>query len=679
VGDSHVAEQPVTHVKRDRVSLAAGAALVLIALLSIIFAREAAFNHDEFYFLDAAKTLALQGKYATVANGQLNVFDPYISTGPTVIGPIALLFWIWRPGYFTARLIMVVFFVALFLLLYRVASTLFGRATALLTCAFVLCVPLVWFLGLHVLGEVPGIVLFLIAVQFLLKAERPPSWARCYLLAGLFLGLAALTKLIFFLGVAALGGLAVLVMFHNRRHALAMAGGVVIGVAILVGWEVLQVLTIGPAAYVEVKGDFYDMFTRESGVKAWFGAADPLADAFTFVRSNFRVLDDLWKGLSLAALLLIVVVLFELRRLVQARQHTRVHVFFGLFLGSYVAWFFFTKHDPFYRLLFPAYLLGGMYVASSLVAAAATFRQPVAIGRKLASGVVTTGVFVALFAVPFYWNAAEFLKMHREQPAWRNLRMIKAMQEQVPGDAKIGYWGWWRAPEVSFFLPNQFVDISIPDQRNGLVPGHDFIIATATQQRQDPISWENQRRFCQEQLVVRGRNKLCRYGLGFAQAPAAPSARLDFMGKTPVREDQLTDGFYRTPEPPPRWVASPARFFIGTSGTQGRLRLLFDVPTYLSPTDPNPVTVAVSVNDAPIARLQFNTPGSKSVMTDCVSLDSPAQAVRVELTTNRSFVPRQIGLNTDTRVLALQLRDVEFHPEHACAAPATSAKSKNGR
>src|SRR5262249_25839407 len=154
----------------------------------------------------------------------------------------------------------------------------------------------------------------------------------------------------------------------------------------LAGWEVLQVLTIGSTAYAESKRNFYDMFTRESGVKAWFSAANPLADAFTYVHSNFRALDDLWKGLSLATFLLILVVLFELRRLIQARQHTRVHVFIGLFLGSYVAWFFFTRHDPFYRLLFPAYLLGGMYVASRVVTAAANFGQPVGMGRKLESG-----------------------------------------------------------------------------------------------------------------------------------------------------------------------------------------------------------------------------------------------------------------------------------------------------
>jgi hypothetical protein len=138
------------------------------------------------------------------------------------------------------------------------------------------------------------------------------------------------------------------------------------------------------------------------------------------------------------------------------------------------------------------------------------------------------------------------------------------------------------------------------------------------------------------------------------------------MAKALVREDQLTDGFYQTAEPPPRWVASPARFFIGTTAKEGRLRLMFDVPTFLSPTEPNPVTVAVSVNDAVRARLQFNTAGPKSVTTDCITLDSASDVARVELTTDRSFVPRQLGLNSDTRVLSLQLRDVEFHPDHAC-------------
>src|SRR5262245_37089498 len=493
------------HATRDRVSLAAGAAVVLIALLAILFVREAEFNHDEFYFLEVAKTLALQGKYATVWNGQLFMFDPLISTGPTVIAPIALVFWVWRPGYFVARLIMVIFFVALFVLLYRVASTLFGRATALLTCGFVLCVPLVWFLGLHVLGEVPAVVLFLPGVHFLLRAEASPSRKRCFLLAGLFLGLTALTKLIFFLVVAALGGLAVLVAFRDRRRAFAMAGGVAIALAILASWELVQALVIGPAAYLKLKRDFYHVFARGSGVKAWIGAADLLRDALGFARSNFLALDDLGHGLSLASvLLLLLVVVFELRRTIMGRQHTTVHVFLGLFLGSYIGWFFFTKHDPFYRYFFPAYLLGGMYVASSLVTIAKTFTQPVGIepdarvgidgavevrdadhhvveaGRKLAVGVAAGGIFVTLFAVPFYWNAAEFLKMHRQQPAWRNLVMIKEMQK-IPADAKIGYTGWWRAPEISFFLPNQFVDITNPDQRNGLVPGRDFIIATNIQ------------------------------------------------------------------------------------------------------------------------------------------------------------------------------------------------------
>jgi hypothetical protein len=260
------------------------------------------------------------------------------------------------------------------------------------------------------------------------------------------------------------------------------------------------------------------------------------------------------------------------------------------------------------------------------------------------------------------------VRTHRNQPAWRNLRFIDAIRQQVPADAKIGYWGWWRAPEVSFFLPNQFLDVSVPGQPGTFVPNRDFILGTATQRRMDPVSWEQQRRFCREELVVRGQNTLCSFGQAFVRRIVAPSARLDFMGKAPVREDQLADGFYRNADPPPRWVASPARFFIGTPGKEGRLRLVFDVPGYLSPTEPNPVRLAVTVNDAVIARLQYNTAGPKSVLTDCIALDSAANVARVELTTDRSFVPRELGINGDTRVLALLLRDVEFHPEHACGA-----------
>jgi 4-amino-4-deoxy-L-arabinose transferase-like glycosyltransferase len=658
--DTAPAGGPMTPPRRDRVTLAAGTGLLLVTALAIFFARAAAFNHDEFFFLEAAKNLALHGKYATVWNGQSILFDPYISTGPTVVAPIAVTFRVWRPGYFVARLVMVAFFVALFLLLYRVALALEGRAVALVACAFVLCVPLVFFMGLHVLGEFPAVVLFLAGVHFLLQAEHSLARTPCYLLAGLFLGLAALTKLIFLLGVAALGALAVLVAVRDRRRAFAICGGVVVGLAVLAGWEFVQLAVVGPGPYRELKQDFYHMFAQEAGVKAWLGAANSIGYAFGSAHVNFMTLNDAGWGVSFVTLLLITVVAVELSRRVKVRRHTAVHVFLGLFLGSYILWFFFATHEPFYRLFIPAYLVAGIYPAAALVEIAAALKRPIGVRRKFALGSVGGVLVVVVFIAPFVGNGVQLVKTYLEQPVLRNVRLIAILQEKVPADARIGYWGWWRAPEVSFFLPNQFIDISVPSQRRGLVPDRDFIFATATQRRLDPQSWEQQRRFCREELIVRGRNTLCRFGFEFAQKPVAPSPRLDFMGRDLVREDQLTDGFYRTIEPPPRWVASTARFLIGTPGKEGRLRLVFDVPTFLRPSAPNPVTVIVTVNDAVRARQQFDTAGPKSVMTDCISVDSDADAARVEVTTNRSFVPHQIGLNADTRVLALQLRQVEF-------------------
>ncbi len=639
---------------------------MLVATLAFLFARATALNHDEFFFLDAAKNLAVHGRYATVSNGQAVMFDPYLSTGPTVIGPIALMFWAWGPGYFVARLVMVAFFIALFVLLYRVTSALHGRAAAWVACAFALSVPLVWFMGLHVLGEIPAVVLCLAGVHCLLQAQRSPSGTRDYLLAGLFLGLAALTKLIFFLAVAALGGVALLAAVRDRRRARALAGGVAGALAILASWELVQLLVVGPEAYRELKQVFSDMFARESGMKVSLEARSPLAEALVSARLNFWVLEHAGRGWALTTLALIVVVIVGVCRKITARQDPIVHVFLGLFLGSYVAWFFFVRHEPFYRLLLPAYFLAGIYVASVLVDTAGAFARVGGFGRKLAVGTAAGIAVIALFVVPFARNAESFVRTCREQQAWRNLSLIAAMKEQIPADAKIGYWGWWRAPEVSFFLPNQFLDISQPEQRRRFAPDRDFILAMATQRRFDPRSWEQQQRYCREEVVVRGRNTLCRFGRGLVQAPVAPSARLDFMSQAPVREDQLTDGFYQTVGPAPRWVASSARFFIGTSGKDGRLRLQFEVPTFLSPTASDPVTVDVTVNDAVLARLQFNTAGPKTVTTDCVPSDSTTDAARVELTTNRSFVPKKLKINEDRRVLALQLRDVEFQPEQAC-------------
>jgi len=41
---------------------------------------------------------------------------------------------------------------------------------------------------------------------------------------------------------------------------------------------------------------------------------------------------------------------------------------------------------------------------------------------------------------------------------------ISELTRKIPRNKTIGYWDWWRAPEISFFVDHEFVDL------NGLCP-----------------------------------------------------------------------------------------------------------------------------------------------------------------------------------------------------------------
>ena len=341
--------------------------LLLAMGLAVAYARDEGLNFDEFYFLGAAKNLALYGEYATSSNGEFHRFDPYLSTGPTVIGPIALAYAAWGPDYFVARLAMVGALGLLLVLMYGVTSELYGRAAGALAAGFVFGVPHLPYLGLHVLGEIPAVVLFLGALWALVCAERSRDPRARYLLAGLCLGLAALTKVVLFLGLAALAGLALLVALRDRRRAVALAGAVAVGAAVLLSWELLQFFIAGPESYLGLKRQFLDIFVGESGVRTWrtHGTGGLLDQTLQTALANLRGVEKHGGVNAIQGLTVITVVFLGIARGVrQATSEARVHLFLGLFFVAYLLWFFLAPHAPSYRLLFPAYLLFGPYVAA---------------------------------------------------------------------------------------------------------------------------------------------------------------------------------------------------------------------------------------------------------------------------------------------------------------------------
>lgn len=152
---------------------------------------------DEGVHLLAAKKLALEGKYR---------FGPAL--GPTVLFSAAAAFRIAGVGLLPARVVMVGYLLLCLAAFYALARYLGGWKVATAGMLLLISSPGVNILrwGRQALGEVPATLFFLLGVLFWLRTlngERGNRRRVRLILAGVFLGLAILTKNQFFLLVPA--------------------------------------------------------------------------------------------------------------------------------------------------------------------------------------------------------------------------------------------------------------------------------------------------------------------------------------------------------------------------------------------------------------------------------------------------------------------------------------------
>jgi 4-amino-4-deoxy-L-arabinose transferase-like glycosyltransferase len=509
-------------VQRHAATLLAGLAVLLLATATL-YARDVGFHFDEFFFLDAARTLAIHGQYATFSNGQLHPFDPYLSTGPTVIVPIALAFRLFGVDYLVARLVMVALMPLLFALVYLTTRELHGRVAAVVAAGFLLCVPDLWLYALTVLGEVPATLFLLAAVLAMVRGERARSRLPHYALAGALLGLAVLTKLVLALALGAFGVVVLWARVREGRWCRALLAASATALLVLLSWELVQVVALGPAAYLRMRGEFWHIFTLESGIDHWraagiHGWARSVAE---LVVANVAALRGEASLRVVPAIALVAVVLLEaLRGARLATAHWRLHALLAAFLVPYLLWFFLARHSPWFRLLVPAYLVCALYVAAFLVRAGRTAYRGTRRHLDLVRLAVAGYVVVDLCVIPFLLNVQEVAHTYRDQPAATDLQLVDAIRQRVPPEARIGYWGWLQAPEIAFFLPNEFYDVSQDRYRAALVPGQDFLLATRVQRAAAPETWTAQLQLCGERLLSRAGAVLCQLGPG----PGTPSS-----------------------------------------------------------------------------------------------------------------------------------------------------------
>lgn len=208
---------------------------------------------DEGLNLSTAATLARKGAYALPDGAGLRVFDPAIQTGPTVILPIAALFWAFEPSLELGRWVAIVYALIAFSAYGYLVQRLLGSSTALLAIVLLLVGTRVEaasfiYMGRQALGEVPALAFLLLGMLAWLRAlDRPRRSIADWLPAGLLWGMAMITKSqVMLLWPVCLAGLFLLDRFYFRRAGwLAFIGPALVAITCVIAVYITQILTIG--------------------------------------------------------------------------------------------------------------------------------------------------------------------------------------------------------------------------------------------------------------------------------------------------------------------------------------------------------------------------------------------------------------------------------------------------
>ncbi len=165
---------------------------------------------DEGVNAMVASNMATEGNYGLInARGGFQPFPDYVTTGPSVLLPIAASIKLLGDGIIPARIVMAIFLLLSVTVFYILTWWLYGWKAAIFASSFY--ITGVMGIGsifpyepvLHsrfVLGEVPGFLYTLLGVAFLglaLRAVQPKRQNVWLLLVGLSWGLAIQAKLMF--------------------------------------------------------------------------------------------------------------------------------------------------------------------------------------------------------------------------------------------------------------------------------------------------------------------------------------------------------------------------------------------------------------------------------------------------------------------------------------------------
>lgn len=197
---------------------------------------------DEGLNTNTALTLAQRGVYGTESSEGLNPFDVAITSGPPLVAPIAIVFRLFGPSMFGARIVSVGYAILALWMVLRLMPKIFGVWAGWLSVFSLLVMPTVGgisftLMARQAMGETASLGLFLSGLWVWRAAMEHPSRTRS-LGAGILFGLSVMAKMQSGLPILTTMGLMVVLRAWRRpgRAWISEAVPLLAAVFVIVGW-----------------------------------------------------------------------------------------------------------------------------------------------------------------------------------------------------------------------------------------------------------------------------------------------------------------------------------------------------------------------------------------------------------------------------------------------------------
>lgn len=441
---------------------------------------------DEGWVLQAPLTMATTGEYASLGamwGGSNKLFDPYVSSGPAVLMPIALSFKLFGVGVVQARIIMVAFYLAvIFLMAWYVHSQTKSKYALLAVLSILLLVSVPLNFRLDILGEFPAIAYAL--ASFICWQKRR------FGLAGLFAALAVLSKIIMFFLLAAAVLLFVYTFIRfakSRKSTCIHACRWAVGAAIpIVAWEIFKFVQLGSYAAYKLNWIEYIGFFKVTG-----SGLSPNGTVLTFYDKFNLLISTI--SIQKSLLYIILGLLFGLiiystykKRIwptIRAQQYALT------FVALYLFWWFAKSNGGFARYVVP---VSAVLIAVLISLAFSELKKP---GKyELATRISAGFVIFAILAVGVYKH------IPTSKPVYGfTLSQQQAVASEIIASKPeaLSHLGFWQNPEI-LFLTN------IHSQEKGLRPDKSSIqlLISGTMLDNAPADYAKAKTMCARDIIA---------------------------------------------------------------------------------------------------------------------------------------------------------------------------------